>query len=358
MRFQRLQSQVHLVLVLQLLFFLGAELFTSNCYVTLIPVLNGELKLKDILPVWSMAFVGNCLGIGIICWLFIMGGYQGDLIRPYMENMMVSDLNFDVIQLLIKAILCNFIVCVAAYAGVKIKDETARLLILMLLIMTFVLSGFEHCITNVGMFTMSVTIMGSAMDWGMLVLHMLISIIGNMIGGCCLGVLLYYIICIGRMSMSDVEVLSQIGKSKIQMMKDDPLRFFTRAILAGLYLGIAAIISYTLGALFSDNTAVSKVAVAGSFGIGLVAIIFLGAELFTGNCYVTLMPVLKGDLKLRDIMPAWIACYIGNCVGIGLICFLFIMGGSQTSILKPYLQSLIDTKLDFNVAQLIIRGIL
>ncbi len=158
--------------------------------------------------------------------------------------------------------------------------------------------------------------------------------------------------------MSDVKILSQLGKSKIQMMKEDPLRFFTRAILAGLYLGIAAIISYTLGALFSDNTAVSKVMVAGSFGIGLVAIIFLGAELFTGNCYVTMMPVLNGELKLRDIIPAWIACYIGNCLGIGLICWLFIMGGSQTSILKPYLQSLIDAKLDFDVLQLIIRGIL
>lgn len=134
--------------------------------------------------------------------------------------------------------------------------------------------------------------------------------------------------------------------------------FFTRAVLAGLYLGVAAIISYTLGALFGDNTAVSKVVVAGSFGIGLVAIIFLGAELFTGNCYVTMMPVLKGELKLRDIIPAWIVCYIGNCIGIGLICWLFIMGGSQTSILKPYLQSLIDAKLNFDFVQLIIRGIL
>ncbi len=158
--------------------------------------------------------------------------------------------------------------------------------------------------------------------------------------------------------MNDVEVLSQIGKSKCQMMKDEPWRFFTRAVLAGLYLGIAAIISYTLGALFSDNTAVSKVAVAGSFGIGLVAIIFLGAELFTGNCYVTMMPVLNGELKIRDIIPAWVTCYIGNCLGIGLICWLFIMGGSQTSILKPYLQSLIDAKLNFDVLQLIIRGIL
>ena len=49
---------------------------------------------------------------------------------------------------------------------------------------------------------------------------------------------------------------------------------------------------------------------------------YLGAELFTGNCFVTIMPVLKGELKIKDIIPMWIACYLGNFVGIAVICFL------------------------------------
>lgn len=157
---------------------------------------------------------------------------------------------------------------------------------------------------------------------------------------------------------NDIETLCNAGISKCQMAKNDPKRFFVRAFMAGAYLGVAGILSYTLGALLVDNVAASKIAVAGSFGIGLVAIIFLGAELFTGNCFVTMIPVLNKQMKLRELVKPWILCYLGNCVGIALICWLFIAGGSQSKIMTPYLQNLLTTKLDFDVVQLFIRGIL
>lgn len=156
----------------------------------------------------------------------------------------------------------------------------------------------------------------------------------------------------------DIEALSQAGLGKYQLMKEHPLQFFIKSIMAGAYLGVAAILSYVLGALLQDFPFAAKIAVAASFGIGLVAIIFLGAELFTGNCFVTVIPVFNKDLKLTQILPMWITCYIGNAIGIGLLCFLFIKGGSQESIMIPYLQSLMDTKLNFDIVQLFIRGIL
>lgn len=157
---------------------------------------------------------------------------------------------------------------------------------------------------------------------------------------------------------SDIDVLSKLGKVKYNIMKTDPLRFFVRSFMAGAYLGAAAILSYTLGALLQDHGVVAKIAVAATFGIGLVAIVYLGAELFTGNCFVTVMPVLKGELKVKDIIPMWIVCYLGNFVGIALICFLFIKSGAQTALLKPYLQTLMEAKLNFNVFELLIKGIL
>lgn len=47
--------------------------------------------------------------------------------------------------------------------------------------------------------------------------------------------------------ISDVDMLCKLGKIKYQLMKTDPLRFFVRAFMAGAYLGLAAILSYTLG---------------------------------------------------------------------------------------------------------------
>lgn len=163
--------------------YLGAELFTGNCFVTIMPVLRGDVKIKDIVPMWIVCYVGNMIGIALICFLFIKSGAQETIMTPYLKGIMESKLNFDVMELLIKGILCNFVVCVAAYSGVKIKDETARLIVIMILVMTFVLPGFEHCIANGGIFTMGMTQLGSAIDWSMLPLHMLISTLGNIIGG-------------------------------------------------------------------------------------------------------------------------------------------------------------------------------
>ena len=53
----------------------------------------------------------------------------------------------------------------------------------MVFVMAFVLPGFEHCVANMGIFTMGVTQLGTSIDWTMLPLHMLISTIGNIIGG-------------------------------------------------------------------------------------------------------------------------------------------------------------------------------
>lgn len=176
----------------------------------------------------------------------------------------------------------------------------------------------------------------------------------------CVHMLSYYIIKDkGDVDMfSDIEVLCKLGRVKYNIMKTDPLRFFVRSFMAGAYLGAAAILSYTLGAMLQDHGVVAKIAVAATFGIGLVAIVYLGAELFTGNCFVTIMPVLKGDLKIKDIMPMWITCYIGNVVGISLICFLFIKSGAQKTVLIPYLTSIMQSKLQFNVFELFIKGIL
>lgn len=163
--------------------YLGAELFTGNCFVTIMPVLRRDIKLREIIPMWVVCYIGNMIGIALICFLFIKSGAQETIMQPYLKGVMESKLNFDVIDLLIKGILCNFIVCVAAYSGVKIKDETARLIVIMILVMTFVLPGFEHCIANGGIFAMGITQLGSVIDWTMLPLHMLISTLGNIIGG-------------------------------------------------------------------------------------------------------------------------------------------------------------------------------
>lgn len=162
---------------------LGSELFTGNCFTTMFPVYHKRLKFLDILPMWGICYIGNFVGIALICFLFIKSGVNHEAMNQYLASVVSNKLNFDYLELFIKGILCNFIVCAAAFVGMKLKEETAKTFIMMIIVMTFVLPGFEHSIANMGTFSMTFTALGTGISWSGVWLHMLLSTLGNIIGG-------------------------------------------------------------------------------------------------------------------------------------------------------------------------------
>lgn len=156
--------------------------------------------------------------------------------------------------------------------------------------------------------------------------------------------------------MTDFESFNAIAHTKFNMFKNDPKRFFTRSILAGLYLGVATILSYTLAIMFDGP--IGKLFFSFAFGIGLVLIVLLGSELFTGNCFTTMFPVYHKELRFLDVLPMWLLCYVGNFIGISLVSFLYVKSGTMSDGLHDYIIHVVSAKLDFNVLQLFIKGIL
>ncbi len=168
---------------LAMIVFLGGELFTGNCFTTIMPIFTKKKSLKDLVPAWVICYVGNCIGSAIICAIFIYSGSLKGAMTMYLASLIQSKLHFDILELFLKGILCNFIVCVGAYTAMKVQDSMTKLIFLVVIVMAFVLPGFEHCIANAGTFTMGITLLGSSVSWALLPLHMLISTIGNIIGG-------------------------------------------------------------------------------------------------------------------------------------------------------------------------------
>lgn len=168
---------------LAMIVFLGGELFTGNCFTTVMPIYTKKKKLIDLVPSWLICYFGNCLGSAIICAIFIYSGSLKGAMTMYLTSVIQSKLHFDALELILKGILCNFIVCVGAYTGMKVQDSMTKLIFLVIIVMAFVLPGFEHCIANAGTFTMGVTLLGSSVSWVPLPLHMLLSTVGNIIGG-------------------------------------------------------------------------------------------------------------------------------------------------------------------------------
>ena len=61
----------------------------------------------------------------------------------------------------------------------------------------------------------------------------------------------------------DYELLEKAAMTKYEISKKDPFRFFIRSIVAGLYLGLATILSYTLAVLLVEHHVIAaKIAAA------------------------------------------------------------------------------------------------
>ena len=78
--------------------------------------------------------------------------------------------------------LCNFFVCLGVLCGIKLKSETAKFLMIVMCIAGFVVSGFEHCVANMGIFV-TAGFLVPGLSIGAMFKSMVIVTLGNMVGG-------------------------------------------------------------------------------------------------------------------------------------------------------------------------------
>ncbi len=173
-------------LALGLIAFIGGELFTGNNLVMAIGIYNNECTLTMALKVWFMSYLGNFIGSILLGFLFVKSGASMDLIKDYAKGIVDIKLNLPALELFLRGMLCNFMVCIAFLSTIKMKSETGKLIIMFWCIFAFVIAGFEHSIANMGIF--SITYFASGDVSLPLVFRNLFWVtLGNMVGG---GVLL------------------------------------------------------------------------------------------------------------------------------------------------------------------------
>ncbi|ALS35694.1 nitrite transporter NirC [Enterococcus rotai] len=177
-----------------LIVFLNGELFTGNCLTTSFPIFNRTRSITEMGKMWFICLIGNIVGVSWFLWLFVKSQSFTHIVNPYINTLLETKLNFSFDTLFIRSILCNFIVCIATYIALKIDNEMAKTSIMLLVISTFVIAGFDHCIANIGLYVMGITL--GQVDISLLMLNnIFISIVGNIIGGSLmLGIPLYLIL--------------------------------------------------------------------------------------------------------------------------------------------------------------------
>jgi nitrite transporter len=178
-------SSLFFGLALVLILYGGAELFTSNTMMLTISSLKKATTWKDTVEIWINSYTGNLLG-GVFFALIIMltGLFAAPEKTQYMMETVSMKMNTPAFQLLFRAILCNWLVCLAVWIPLHIKGDGAKIGVTLLLVFAFVVSGFEHSIANIVLFSMALLVQHPETISLTGALYNLVPVtVGNIIGG-------------------------------------------------------------------------------------------------------------------------------------------------------------------------------
>lgn len=111
-------------------------------------------------------------------------------------------------------------------------------------------------------------------------------------------------------------------QSKVEMSKEN---LMAKSILAGALIGMGAAAS-SVAAHTIPDVGLARLAAAVVFPVGLMMVILLGAELFTGDCLMA-MSVTDGKQNLKEIIKVLVSVYFGNFIGAGVLALLINTSG-------------------------------
>lgn len=132
-----------------------------------------------------------------------------------------------------------------------------------------------------------------------------------------------------------------------------------KSILAGVLIGLGAAASSVAAHAIGD-VGVARLVAAVVFPVGLMMVIMLGAELFTGDCLLA-MSVLDGKQKMTDFIRILVSVYIGNFIGATILAIMIAMSGQLNysgGLLGAYTIKIAISKANISFSQGIVSGIL
>lgn len=187
---------------LSLVFMAGGDLFTSNAMIMTIGALEKKVTWLDAFKIWIAVWCGNVLGGFVGAFLYVQAGLatgKSSYIGQFIVDNVAIKMNTPAKELFLRGLLCNVLVCLATWMCYKLKEETAKILMIFWCLFTFITAGFEHSVANMSFLSMglmlphdkTVSIIGYIHNIGWVS-------IGNFVGGVLFVGLPYYYITSGK----------------------------------------------------------------------------------------------------------------------------------------------------------------
>lgn len=180
---------------LSLVLMAGSELFTGNNLIMGAGSLKKEVPWSKTAKLWGVCYIGNWVGSIIIALLFLGSGLDSGSTGEFIASSALAKTTAPVIQLFIRGILCNILVCLAVWSSFKLQNEVAKLIMIWWCLFVFITAGFEHSVANMTLLTIGLlNPMGQAITFGGYLTNILVVSVGNLVGALLFLAIPYFII--------------------------------------------------------------------------------------------------------------------------------------------------------------------
>lgn len=161
-----------------------------------------------------------------------------------------------------------------------------------------------------------------------------------------------------RRYLSPSEVANATINAGITKAKLSIIRMLLLGIFAGFFIGLGAFGDIVaMQTMNNIDIGLMKLIGASVFPVGLMLVIIAGAELFTGNCLMT-MSVMDKKITLVEMLRNWIFVFLGNFLGAILLAYLIFKSDLLQNNVLELAANIGEAKLSLSFQAAFIRGTL
>jgi len=184
--FTKLAMGASFGVALTLVIFAGAELFTGNNMIFTLSTLKGRTRLAALGKNWLWTWIGNLLGSALLAYIVIKAGtFDAPVFRDFVLKASATKMNLSFLQLFLRGILANWLVCLAIWQAAKTKSDAAKLGLIFWCLFAFIAAGFEHSIANMTLLSMGLLLPhGADVTLTGFARNLAATTLGNIVGGC------------------------------------------------------------------------------------------------------------------------------------------------------------------------------
>ena len=171
---------------LTIVIFAGSELFTGSNLVLTLGVLSKKADVGDLAANWFWTWIGNLLGSILLAVLAVRAGvFNVEPIQSFVLKLVQTKMNLPPEQLIWRAVLANWMVCLGVWMSARIKSEPGRILMIWWCMFTFITCGYEHSIANMCGLMLGILLphQGMAISVSGYAYNLALATLGNIIGG-------------------------------------------------------------------------------------------------------------------------------------------------------------------------------